>query len=59
MYIYPGNNSLVIEEFPMNPPSDAAYIAFDGDRRIAAGDLREVARAAKADARPAQAMRRS
>jgi uncharacterized protein len=26
---------------------DAAYIAFEGDRRIASGDLREVARAAK------------
>jgi uncharacterized protein len=32
----------------MNPGSDSAYIAFDGDRRIAAGDLRSVARAAKA-----------
>jgi uncharacterized protein len=31
----------------MNPGSDSAYIAFDGDRRIAGGDLREVARAAK------------
>jgi len=31
----------------MNPESDAATIAFDGDRRIAAGDLRAVARAAK------------
>jgi uncharacterized protein len=31
----------------MNPGSDIAYIAFDGDRRIAGGDLREVARAAK------------
>ena len=31
----------------MNPPGPAA-IAFEGDRRIAAGDLREVARAAKA-----------
>jgi uncharacterized protein len=31
----------------MNPGSDAAYIAFEGDRRIALGDLREVARAAK------------
>lgn len=31
----------------MNTPSDPAFIAFDGDRRIAAGDLREVARAAK------------
>src|SRR5215211_3658796 len=27
--------------------SDAAYIAFEGDRRIASGDLRDVARAAK------------
>jgi hypothetical protein len=27
--------------------SDAAYIAFDGDRRIASGELRDVARAAK------------
>jgi len=31
----------------MNPGSNAAYIAFEGDRRIASGDLREVARAAK------------
>jgi hypothetical protein len=31
----------------MNPGSDTAYIAFDDDRRIASGDLREVARAAK------------
>ena len=31
----------------MNPYRVHAYIAFDGDRRIAAGDLREVARAAK------------
>ena len=31
----------------MNSPSDPAFIAFEGDRRIAAGDLREVARAAK------------
>ncbi len=32
----------------MHPSSDAAYIAFDGDRRIATGDLREIARLAKA-----------
>jgi hypothetical protein len=31
----------------MNQGPDAAYIAFDGYRRIARGDLREVARAAK------------
>src|ERR1700722_11200601 len=31
----------------MNQGPDAAYIAFDGDRRIAGGDLREVAGAAK------------
>jgi hypothetical protein len=31
----------------MNPGSNAAYAAFEGDRRIASGDLREVARAAK------------
>jgi hypothetical protein len=31
----------------MNPGSDVAYIAFEGDRRIASGDLRDVARAAK------------
>ncbi len=31
----------------MNPGSDVAYIAFDGDRRIASGELREVAQAAK------------
>ena len=31
----------------MNPGSDPAYIAFDGDRHVASGDLREVARAAR------------
>lgn len=31
----------------MNSGSNAAYAAFEGDRRIASGDLREVARAAK------------
>jgi uncharacterized protein len=31
----------------MNSPSDPAFIAFNSDRRIAAGDLHEVARAAK------------
>src|SRR4030081_990893 len=34
-------------EFFMKPGSDVAYIAFEGDRRIASGGLREVARAAK------------
>jgi uncharacterized protein len=37
----------MVEEFFMNPGPDAAYIAFEGDRRIASGDLRAVARAAK------------
>jgi hypothetical protein len=32
----------------MNPGPDIAYIAFDGDRHIASGDLRNVAGAAKA-----------
>jgi uncharacterized protein len=32
----------------MNPEPGAAYIAFDGDRHIASGDLRSVAGAAKA-----------
>ena len=32
----------------MNPAPEAAYIAFEGDRCIASGDLREVARSAKA-----------
>ena len=32
----------------MNPGPEAAYIAFEGDRCIASGDLREVARSAKA-----------
>jgi len=32
----------------MNPAAEAAYIAFEGDRCIATGDLREVARSAKA-----------
>jgi hypothetical protein len=31
----------------MNPGPEAVYIAFDGDRRITTGDLRDVARAAK------------
>ena len=31
----------------MNPSSDSSYIAFEGDRCIASGDLRDVARAAK------------
>jgi hypothetical protein len=31
----------------MNPGSEATYIAFEGDRCIASGDLRTVARAAK------------
>jgi uncharacterized protein len=31
----------------MNPGPNVAYIAFDGDRRIAGGDLREVVRTAK------------
>jgi hypothetical protein len=31
----------------MSPEPHSAYIAFEGDRRIASGDLREVARAAK------------
>jgi hypothetical protein len=31
----------------MNPPPEAAYIAFDGDRCIGSGDLREVARSAR------------
>jgi uncharacterized protein len=31
----------------MNSGSDTAFIAFEGDRHIASGDLREVARAAK------------
>ncbi len=31
----------------MNPRTGSAYIAFDGDRRIASGDLAGVARAAK------------
>jgi hypothetical protein len=31
----------------MNPASEPAYIAFEGDRRVAAGDLRDVARAAR------------
>jgi uncharacterized protein len=45
-YIYPGNIS-DIGELLMNPDPHGAYIAFEGDRRIAAGDLRAVARAAK------------
>jgi hypothetical protein len=32
----------------MHPAPDTAYIAFDGDRALATGDLRDVVRAAKA-----------
>lgn len=32
----------------MNPAPEAAYVAFEGDRCIASGDLREAARSAKA-----------
>jgi hypothetical protein len=35
------------QELFMNPGPDSPYVAFDGDRCIAAGDLRDVARAAK------------
>jgi uncharacterized protein len=35
------------EDLPMKPGSDAGYAAFEGDHRIATGDLRSVARAAK------------
>jgi hypothetical protein len=45
--IYPGNNDLAFEELPMNTSSAPAFIAFNGDYQIAAGDLPEVARAAK------------
>jgi uncharacterized protein len=36
-----------MENPAVNPEPDTAYIAFEGDRRIAAGELRDVARAAK------------
>src|ERR1700739_4955404 len=46
--IYPGNiYPLKNGGFAVNPGPDTAYIAFEDDRRIAAGDLREVARVAK------------
>src|SRR5450631_1385101 len=45
--IYPDNTRLSFEEACMNPGSDTDYIAFEGDRCIASGDLRDVARAAK------------
>ena len=53
--IYPGNMATAIEELPMNPAPEAAYIAFEGDRCIGSGDLREVARSAKAGAWAASA----
>jgi hypothetical protein len=37
----------MIGEQLMSPEPHSAYIAFEGDRRIASGELREVARAAK------------
>src|SRR5712671_2121707 len=45
--IYPDNIGLKIESFAMNPGFDTAYIAFEGDRRVASGNLREVISAAK------------
>src|SRR5216683_2100616 len=45
--IYPGNIHVEIRSFAVNPESETAYIAFDGDRRIASGNLREVVSAAK------------
>src|ERR1700686_218436 len=45
--IYPGNIVRQNWRISMNPVSDAGYVAFDGDRCIASGDLRAVARAAK------------
>lgn len=44
--IYPGNMFPKCQKATMNPPP-ATYIAFEGDRRIGAGSLGEVARAAK------------
>jgi hypothetical protein len=43
----PGNIDLQIWKPPVTDPAPDAYIAFEGDRAIASGDLREVARAAK------------
>jgi uncharacterized protein len=31
----------------MSPAADAAYVAFEGDRRIGSGSLHDVARAAR------------
>jgi hypothetical protein len=45
--IYPDNTWPEIEELAMSTETGPAYIAFEGDRRIASGDLHEVARAAK------------
>jgi hypothetical protein len=44
---YPDNTALQGEAFPMTPAPQAAYVAFEGDRCIAAGDLRTVVRTAK------------
>src|SRR5947207_12220553 len=44
---YPDNTSSQIESIAMNSAPAAAYIAFEANRGIAAGDLRAVARAAK------------
>jgi uncharacterized protein len=44
----PGNIDLRIWKQPVTDPAPDAYIAFEGDRAIASGDLRDVARAAKA-----------
>ncbi len=46
--IYPGNiGTESLEAFVMNPASDMPSVAFEGDRCIATGNLRDVARAAK------------
>src|SRR3954451_5783199 len=44
--IYPGNIPLNLRNH-MNPDTEPAYIAFEGDRRIGFGSLRDVARAAR------------
>jgi uncharacterized protein len=47
-HIYPGNIRLGNRGVFMNPASEIAYLAFEGDHCIASGELRDVISAAKA-----------
>src|SRR5260370_12902586 len=45
--IYPGNIPPQLRDFPVNPRPQVTYIAFEGDRCIASGGVRDVVSATK------------